>query len=198
MVRECAANKLRCRIPTGESFRIANRWSMAERNSVARGLVLRSRRTGNQPSSRAAVRNTRQPVPGISCLGVPAQAGMGDWYENDLTRPRECPYTDVFALACTGLPFVTPVHSSSFRPPLSSFRRRPESRRGGDGKCSAGACPPLRQTGNHPLSRATLVKIRQPAPRLSILGAPAAGKCNRVRPVQCYDDVLPGNAIPYQ
>ena len=52
--------------------------------NVARGLVPRSRQSGNQPQSRATVAKTREPVPRFSYLGVPAQARMSDWYENGL------------------------------------------------------------------------------------------------------------------
>ena len=51
------------------------------------------------------------------------------WYENGVTRPGECPHSTAPAL-------VVPA-------PHSSFRRRPESRGAGTGKCRAGACPPL-------------------------------------------------------
>ena len=80
----------------------------------------------------------------FSYLGVPAPAGMSDWYESmfrtpirdDVTRPRLCPYT-------TAPPLVVPA-------PQASFRRRPQSSGAGMRKCSAvedyarrGACPPL-------------------------------------------------------
>ena len=39
---------------------------------------------------------------GYSYLGVPATAGMNDWYENDVTWPRDCP--NATALQSTSLP----------------------------------------------------------------------------------------------
>ena len=57
------------------------------------------------------------------------QVSPGHWYENTVTRLRARPQSTVPAL-------VNPA-------PNSSFRRRPESRGAGTGKCSAGACPPL-------------------------------------------------------
>ena len=50
----------------------------------------------------------------FSCLGVPAPAGMSDWYENDATQPQK-------RLNATATALVSPA-------PHSSFRRKPESR----------------------------------------------------------------------
>ena len=66
----------------------------------------------------------------FSYLGVPPPAGMSDWYENDVTRFRKC----------FGVPEILRIVIPA---PISSFRRRPESRGAGRGECSAGACPPL-------------------------------------------------------
>ena len=80
---------------------------------------------------------------GFSYLGVPAEAGMGDWYENDITRPGECPHSTAPALVVLT--------------PHSSFRRKPESRRAGRGNVvrpkttrGEGFVPRSRQTGNQP------------------------------------------------
>ena len=74
-------------------------------------------------------------TPGFHTLVCRAQAGMSDCYEN---RPHRRPL-----VRDPRHPIVNPA-------PTSSFRRRPESKRGGDGKCSPvedyarrGACPPL-------------------------------------------------------
>ena len=68
---------------------------------------------------------------GFSYLGVPAEAGMSYWYENDLTRPREWPHTTAPGLLFTAPTFVIPT-------PHSSFRRRPESSTGGEGTVAPG------------------------------------------------------------
>ena len=50
--------------------------------NVARGLVPRSRQSGNKPYSRATGKKTRQPPPRFSYLGAPAPAGISDWHEH--------------------------------------------------------------------------------------------------------------------
>ncbi len=44
----------------------------------------------------------------FSCLGVPAPAGMSDWYENDATQPQK-------RLNATAPALVSPAPQSSFR-----------------------------------------------------------------------------------
>ena len=65
---------------------------MTERQNVVRGLVPRWGRDGawQNPACKFA-----EPThdSGFSSLGVPAPAGMSDWYENGVTRPGECPQT---------------------------------------------------------------------------------------------------------
>ena len=66
--------------------------------------------------------------------------------------------------ACTAAPIrdrplrrpLTSVAAMVIPAPQSSFPRRRESRGGGDGKCSAGACPPLPAAGTQPRSRGTV------------------------------------------
>ena len=103
-----------------------------------------------RPESRGAGRwNQRHPSASsdgrpFSYLGVPAPAGISDWCENDVTRPRECPRTTAHAL-------VNPT-------PHLSFRRRPESRRGGDGSTNVNQTLPATRTHFH-----TFVCRHQPA-----------------------------------
>ncbi len=68
-------------------------------------------------------------------LGVPAPAGMSDCYESSDVPDSRFRH-----------PNPAPRHSSS-------KRRRPESRRGGEGECSAGACPQLRAGWKKPTSQ---------------------------------------------
>ena len=67
-------------------------------------------------------------------LGVPATTGMGDWYENDVTRPRVCLNATAPALVVPAPQFVIPakagIHALTFRertstamPPPTSTRR---------------------------------------------------------------------------
>ena len=104
------------------------------KTSRGEGLVPRWGRGGawQNPRCQLAVPSHNS---NFSYLGVPAAAGMSDWYEN---RPLRRPVVrDSRHL------IVNPA-------PNSSFRRRPESRGVGRGECSAvedfarrGACPPL-------------------------------------------------------
>ena len=70
----------------------------------------------------------------FSYLGVPATTGMGDWYENDVTRPRVCLNATAPALVVPAPQFVIPakagIHALTFRertstamPPPTSTRR---------------------------------------------------------------------------
>ena len=71
-----------------------------------------------------------QQVAPFSFVGVPAQAGMSDCYENKATRPQACPQSTAPAL-------VVQAPGSSLRP---SIRHSGESRNPGAGsgwKCSA-------------------------------------------------------------
>ena len=68
---------------------------------------------------------------GFSYSGVPAPAGMSDWYENDVTWPRDCP--NATTLQSTSMPALHRRILPSRRPMVD----------GGMRKCSAGACPPL-------------------------------------------------------
>ncbi len=106
-------------------------------------------------------------------LGVPAAAGMGDWYENNASG--------------FGSGFDSP------QSPQSSFRRRPESRGAGKGNVARskttrgeGHFPRSGQTGNQSWSRSTVEKTRHPVAPISI--PPCAGHCRHQRP-------LPTNSI---
>ena len=85
----------------------------------------------------------------FSHLGVPAAAGMSDWYENALKRLSSAPAT-----------------------PRSSFQRKPESRGEGRGECSAGACPPL---GSGLGMAESPVRIRRKKPQLRVFISWCAG-----------------------
>ena len=118
-------NQPRCRLSTSETCRFVDRWSMAERENVARGLVPRWGRGGawQNPPRQFAVPNHNS---GFSHLGVPATAGMSDCYESMSRTPiRDRPLRQPL-IRHLRHPFVNPA-------PHSSFRRRPESRRGGEG-----------------------------------------------------------------
>ena len=116
---------------------------MRSKTSRGEGLVPRWGRVGapQNPPCQTAVPSHNS---NFSYLGVPAAAGMSDWYENDVTRAREWPHTTAPAL-------VNPTSHSS-------FRRRPESRRGGDGSANDTQTLPVARTHFH-----ILVCRRQPA-----------------------------------
>ena len=122
------------------------------KTSRGEGLVPRWGRGGawQNPPCQFAVPNHNS---GFSYLGVPAEAGMSDWYENapkllssapanpSIRHSREggnprtnIPRKNVNRDTTTYVHTVTPFRHS--RPLISSLRRQPES-------CSAGACPPL-------------------------------------------------------
>ena len=69
------------RLSPGETCRIVDRRSMAERENVARGLVPRWGRSGawQNPPCQLAIPNHNS---GFSHLGAPATAGMSDCYES--------------------------------------------------------------------------------------------------------------------
>ena len=48
--------------------------------------------------------HSHQPAPQFSYLGVPAATGMGDWYENGVTRPQSMPECRRPPLRHSGLP----------------------------------------------------------------------------------------------
>ena len=105
----------------------------------------------------------------FSYLGVPAQAGMSDWYENDVTWPRECPHITAPALVDTAPHFVIPAKAGI--------------QRGGEGKCSAGACPPL-GSGCGVAEPAVPIRCTKPHLRLSYLGVPAPAGMS-----DCYESM---------
>ena len=107
------------------------------KTSRGEGLVPRWGRGGawQNPPCQFAVPSHNS---GSSYLGVPAPAGMSDWYESMSRTPiRDAPTP---LRLCLGIPSIFRIVIPA---PHSSFRRRPESRGAGRGKCSAGACPPL-------------------------------------------------------
>ena len=113
----CPVIQPRCRLSTDEFCRIVDRWPRADGENVARskttrgeGLVPRWGRGGAQqnPPCRFAVPS---PNSVFSYLGVPAAAGMSDCYES-MSR--------------------TPIRDR-LPPLISSFQRKLESRRGGEG-----------------------------------------------------------------
>ena len=113
----------------------------------------------------------------FSCLGAPAPAGMSDWYENDVTRPRACPHSTAHLLVVPA-PFVVPA-------PHSSFRRKPESRGAGIREYSAvedfarrGPCPPLGSGWGVAESAAP---IRRTKPQLQVFIPWCAGPCRHER-----------------
>ena len=71
-------------IPAQAGIQGGGDWGM-----YCEGLVPRWGRVGESqnPPRQLAVPNHNF---GFSYLGVPAPAGMSYWYENDVTRPREC------------------------------------------------------------------------------------------------------------
>ena len=111
-IRDVPFNQPRCRLSTGETCRFVDRWSMAERENVARGLVPRWGRGGawQNPPCQLAIPNHNS---GFSHLGAPATAGMCDCCYESMSR--------------------TTIRDRL--PPLnSSFQRKLESRRGGEGE----------------------------------------------------------------
>ena len=85
---------------------------------------------------------------GFTFLGVPAQTGMSDRYENDLTWPRACPHATA---PVVGFPVPSIRHSGPHFviPALtSSFRRRPESKGAGTGNAAQELVPRSRRSGN--------------------------------------------------
>ena len=137
----CTPINLNAGSATGESCRIVDRWSMAESENVARsktsrgeGLVPRWGRGAawQNPPSQFAVPTHNS---GFSYLGVPATAGMSDWYESMSRAP------------------IRDVHPNQPQCRLCHGRNVPNCRPmidGGTRKCSAvedfarrGACPPL-------------------------------------------------------
>ena len=102
---------------------------------------------------------------------------MRDWYEN---RPLRRP-----VVRDSRHPIVNPA-------PNSSFRRRPESRGEGIGKCSAGACPPL---GSGWDVAESAVPIRRTKPQLQLFIPWCAGPCRHERLVRKHvPDSDPGCA----
>ena len=99
--------------------------------NVGRGLVPRWGRGGEwqNPPCQSTVPNHNS---NFSYLGMPAADGMGDWYENDVTWPRNCP--NATTLQSTSMPTLHRRILPSRRPMVD----------GGMGKHSAGACPPPR------------------------------------------------------
>ena len=73
----------------------------------------------------------------FSYLGVPAPAGMSDCMKACPGPRSGIDRSGSLSFAIRGIP-------SSIRRPISSFRRRPESRGVGRGDSSVGACPQLR------------------------------------------------------
>ena len=112
-IRDAPCNQPRCRLSTGETCRIVDRWSKAERENVVRGLVPRWGRGGawQNPLCKFFVPRHNS---GTSYPGVPAPAGMSDWCENSW-------FPSSLRVLGTLASLVTPA-------PNSSFRRRPESR----------------------------------------------------------------------
>ena len=121
------SNQSRCRLSPGETCRIVDRWYVAERENVVRGLVPRwgGGGTWQNPRCQFAVPSHNSV---FSYPGVPAPAGMSDCYESMSRTPTR----------------------NRLPPLISSFQRKLESRGVGRGKCSAvedyarrGARPPL-------------------------------------------------------
>ena len=85
-IRDVPFNQPGCQLSTDETCRIVDRWPMPERENVARGLVPRWGRGGARlnPPCRFAVPNHNSRS---SYLGVPAAAGVSDWYENSYPLP---------------------------------------------------------------------------------------------------------------
>ena len=114
-IRDTPFNKPRCRLSTGESCRVVDPLPSAERENVVRGLVPRWGGGGawQTPPCQFAAPNHNS---GVSYLGVPAAAGMSDCYES-MSR--------------------TPIRDGLVRDRLSplnsSFQRKLESRRSGEG-----------------------------------------------------------------
>ena len=141
-------------------------WGNVVRSKTSRGegLVPRWGRGGawQNPPCQFAVPSHNS---SFSYLGVPATAGVSDCYENtspttirDRTLRRRL-------VRDSRHPFVNPASHSS-------FRRRPESRGEGMGKCSAvedfarrGACPPL---GSGWGVAESAVPIRRTKPQLQL------------------------------
>ena len=132
--------------------------------NVVRGLVPRWGRVGawqNPPCQFAEPTHNSN----FSYLGVQAQAGMSDWYENEGSRhPLSSFLPPTIVIPATHFLFPAthyrhsgpptyplsrhPLSSlrsptSSFQSPPSSFRRRPESRRGGARGCYRNASKPV-------------------------------------------------------
>ena len=119
------SNQPRCRLSTGETCRIVDRWPMAESENVARGLVPRWGQGGawQYPPCQFAVPSHNS---GFSYLGLPAPAGISDCDESmSWTSIRDRPLRQPL-IRHSRHPFVNPA-------PHSSFRRRLESRRDGEG-----------------------------------------------------------------
>ena len=90
-IRDVPTNQPRCRLSPGESCRVVDQWSMAERENVVRGLVPRWGRGGawQNPPCQFTVTSHNS---GFSYLGVPAPAGISDWYESMSRTPiRDVP-----------------------------------------------------------------------------------------------------------
>ena len=124
-----------------------------------RGLVPRWGGGEGRGRIRRANSLYRTTTPAFHTLGVPAEAGMSDWYESMYGTPiRDAPtplrlclgIPSIFRIVigmtmtiqptflnCGSCPtphFVIRGIPSSLRPPNSSFRRRPESRGCGEGR----------------------------------------------------------------
>ena len=90
-IRDVPSNQPRCRLSTGGTCRIVDRWPMAERENVARGLVPRWGRGGawQNPPRQFAVPSRNS---GVSYPGVQAAAGMRNCYESTSRTPtRDVP-----------------------------------------------------------------------------------------------------------
>ena len=131
-----------------------NHEPLRQRENVARGLVPRWGRGGawQNPQCQFTVPNHDS---GFSYLGLPAPAGISDCDESvSRTTIRDRPLRQPL-IRHSRHPFVNPA-------PHSSFRRRPESRRGGEGQDhhTAGKSPaphhfhpPMRSSRDHGESR---------------------------------------------
>ena len=93
---------------------------------------------------------------GFSSLGVPAEAGMSDWYENSLTQRANSTNSSRHIRHSRGRYVPYPPMAGGN---LEGWRRM--------GKCSAGACPPLGSGREMADSSARILRAK-PQPRLFI------------------------------
>ena len=154
--------------------------------NVVRGLVPRWGRGGawHNPSCQFAVPSHNS---GFSYLGVPAPAGMSNWYESMSRTTIRDRLLRQPLIRHSRHPFVNPA-------PHSSFRLSPESSGAGRGECSAGACPPL---GPGWGVAQPIVPIRRTKPQLRIFLPWSAGTSRHEQLVRKHvPDHDPGQTAP--